>query len=172
MTRDNAAILAERARKLAAPQAPEANSKVEPMLCFTLSDERFLVALGSVREVAAVGPITPIAGLPFEFVGLTTLRGDIIPVLDVRSLLGLPRRRPDQADAFLITASSGSPVGIWADQVEGVVGIDPAELTVDHPLSSPAFRGRTADLATVIDLVALQQSARRVTASHLSAEEA
>ncbi len=169
---DTDGILTERARKLAMPLVVTADYTTEPMLSFGLGEERFLAPLLSVREVASLDSITRIPGLPFFFAGLTTVRGDIVPVLDVRGFLGLPERRPERAERILVVESDGAPAGIWVDRIQGLVAVDTTHLTVDHGLSSAAFRGRTADLSTVIDLSALVAAARRTESTNPPAEEA
>lgn len=172
MTADSDAILAERARRLAMPVAATADSGTDPMLGFTLGEERFLAPLHSVREVVSLESITRIPGLPFLFAGLTTVRGDIVPVLDVRGFLGLPEHRAERPERILIVESEGALAGVWVDRMHGLNAVDAALLTVDHGLSSPAFGGRTADLSTVIDLSALVTAARRAESTNPPAEEA
>lgn len=171
MTVDSGAILAERARKLAMPLAATADSTTEPMLGFALSKERFLAPLDSVREVVSLDSITSIPGLPFFFAGLTTVRGDMVPVVDIRGFLGLPERRPERAENILIVELDGAPVGIWVDRVHGLVAVDTAHLTLDHALSVAGFRGRMPDLGGVIDLTALVGAARLAESHNPQAEE-
>ena len=171
MTADPDATLAERARKLAMPLVATADSTTEPMLSFALGEERFLAPLDSVREVASLDSITRIPGLPFFFAGLTTVRGDIVPVIDVRGFLGLPERRPERAEKILIVESDGAPVGIWVDRMQGLVAVDATHLTLDHALSSAGFRGRMPDLGTVVDLTALVVAARLTESPNPQAQE-
>jgi purine-binding chemotaxis protein CheW len=51
--------------------------------------ELFTIDLNSVREVFIVESITPVPGMPSGFVGVTNLRGTIIPLLDLRPMFGL-----------------------------------------------------------------------------------
>lgn len=51
--------------------------------------ELFTIDLKSVREVFIVESITPVPGMPSGFVGVTNLRGTIIPLLDLRPMFGL-----------------------------------------------------------------------------------
>ena len=166
------AVLAERARKLAMPPRAASGSATEPMLRFALGEERFLAPLHSVREVAPVDSITVIPGLPFCFAGLTTFRGDIVPVVDVRGLLGLPEHRPERAENILIVEADGAPAAIWVDKMQGLVTVDTTLLTMDHALTSPGFRGRTPDLCTVVDLAALIGVARLTESPNSHAKEA
>jgi chemotaxis signal transduction protein len=166
------AILTERARKLAMPPTAASGFTTEPMLRFALGDERFLAPLHSVREVAPLDSITSIPGLPFCFAGLTTFRGDIVPVVDVRGLLGLPELRPERAENILIVESDGAPAGIWVDHMQGLVAVDTTLLTQDHALTGAGFRGRTPDLCTVVDLAALVAVARLTESANSHAKEA
>ena len=166
------AILAERARKLAMPPVTTNDSTTETMLRFALGEERFLAPLHSVREVAQLDSITQIPGLPFCFAGLTTFRGDLVPVVDVRGFLGLPELRPEHAESILIMESDGAPAGIWVDRMHGLVAIDTTLLVLDHSLPNAGFRGRTPDLCTVVDLAPLVGVARLTESPNPHAEEA
>jgi chemotaxis signal transduction protein len=165
-------ILAERARKLAMPPVAASDSTTETMLRFALGEERFLAPLHSVREVAPLDSITQIPGLPFCFAGLTTFRGDIVPVVDVRGFLGLPETRPERAESILIVESDGAPAGIWVDRMQGLVAVDTTLLVLDHALPNAGFCGRTPDLCTVVDLAALVGAARLTESPNPHAEEA
>lgn len=160
MTVNSHAILTERARKLAISPPVTSDSATEEMLHFALGEERFLAPLRSVREVASLDSITRIPGLPFCFAGLTTFRGEIVPVVDVRGLLGLPEHRPEHPENILMIESDGAPAAIWVDRMQGLVAVDTTLLTHDHSINNAGFRGRTPDLCTVVDLAALVGVAR------------
>ncbi len=55
----------------------------------SLNGEVFAIDLNSVREVFVVDSITPVPGMPSGLVGVTNLRGTIIPLLDLRPMFGL-----------------------------------------------------------------------------------
>ena len=55
----------------------------------SLSGELFTIDLKSVREVFVVESITPVPGMPSGLVGVTNLRGTVIPLLDLRPMFGL-----------------------------------------------------------------------------------
>jgi len=166
------AILAERARRLAMPQVATSGPMTETMLRFALGEERFLAPLHSVREVAPLDSITQIPGLPFCFAGVTTFRGDIVPVVDVRGFLGLPDVRPERAESILVVESDGAPVGVWVDRMQGLVAVDITLLVLDHAMPTAGFCGRTPDLCTVVDLAALVGVARLIGSPNPHAEEA
>jgi purine-binding chemotaxis protein CheW len=172
VTASSDTILTERARKLAIAPAATSDSTTEEMLRFALGEEGFLAPLRSVREVVSLDSITRIPGLPFCFAGLTTFRGDIVPVVDVRGLLGQPEHRPDHAENLLIIESDGAPAAIWVDRMQGLVAVDTTLLTEDHAMTNAGFRGRTPDLCTVVDLAALVDIARLTESQNSNAKEA
>lgn len=56
----------------------------------SLGGELFAIDLHSVSEVFEVDSVTPVPGMPAVLVGVANLRGLIIPLVDLRPLLGLP----------------------------------------------------------------------------------
>lgn len=59
-------------------------------VCFRMHGQDFAVDIAAVRETLAVRPITRVFLTPPCFAGIINLRGDVVPVLDVALLLGLP----------------------------------------------------------------------------------
>ena len=54
-----------------------------------LGEETFAIDLRQVREVFEPESITPVPGMPAALVGVTNLRGTIIPLADLRAALGV-----------------------------------------------------------------------------------
>lgn len=81
-----------------------------------LSDGLFAIDLRSVREVFPVESITPVPGMPSILSGVTNLRGVVIPLVDVRPLLGLEVSGAPPKFGVVIH-HGGNQVGILVDQV-------------------------------------------------------
>ena len=60
----------------------------------SLGGEIFTIDLKSVREVFVIESITPVPGMPPGLVGVTNLRGTVIPLLDLRSMFALNSDAP------------------------------------------------------------------------------
>ena len=89
---DKRAILDERARRLAAPISDATiATEVLEVATFTLSGERYAIETRYVREIVALADFTPVPGGPSVLFGVVNLRGDVLAVFDLRSLLGLAR---------------------------------------------------------------------------------
>ncbi|HKA66753.1 MAG TPA: chemotaxis protein CheW [Solirubrobacterales bacterium] len=53
--------------------------------------EHYALPVERVREIAKIGQITPVPGAPAEVLGVWNLRGDVMAVIDLATLLGLDR---------------------------------------------------------------------------------
>src|SRR6185295_18152288 len=70
-------------------EAKAAGSSTLRAAIISLGGELFTIDLKSVREVFVVESITPVPGMPSGLVGVTNLRGTVIPLLDLRPMFGL-----------------------------------------------------------------------------------
>jgi purine-binding chemotaxis protein CheW len=100
---------------------------------FALEGSRFAVDVRSAREVAVFDEITTVPRAPRHLVGVANLRGTVLPIADIRALLGLPEPRPARSVRTLVLRD-GSLLAAVA--VDTVLGLEPFEDIV--PLDSPA----------------------------------
>ena len=81
----------------------------------SMGGELFTIDLKSVREVFVVETITPVPGMPSGLVGVTNLRGTVIPLLDLRPMLAL---NLEAAMMYAVVVKHGnSQVGVLVDTV-------------------------------------------------------
>jgi purine-binding chemotaxis protein CheW len=98
--------------------------KVNQLVNFRLGDEEFGVDIGSVREITKVTDITQIPEAPLFIQGVTNLRGEIIPVVDLARQFGLPSREKIPKSArIVVTEIMNKTVGILVDEVPEVLKI-------------------------------------------------
>lgn len=130
-------------RATTAPEeTPEATLAV---LTFQLSGERYALPLTDVSEVSRPGSITPIPGLPPVVLGAVGLRGEVVPVLDLRRLLQLEPGPLTSQSRLVIVQHKGAPIALQADRVEDIAVLPTAALRPppdDVPKSrAPLLRG-------------------------------
>lgn len=120
---------------------------------FRISGERFAVDLLRVNEVSVLGPVTRVPGAAPAIRGLSSLRGSVIPIVDVSVRLGGRRasvsRRSAVIHASPLVRGAPTAVGLLVDEVEGILRVPP-----DHVLPPPrgllaAERGLLRGLACV-----------------------
>jgi purine-binding chemotaxis protein CheW len=90
-------------------------------LSFILGDEQYAIDILRVREIRAYSPVTRIANAAASMRGIFDLRGAIVPVFDMRILLGLPPAAPGGSPVVIILDIDGRPAGIVVDSVCQVV---------------------------------------------------
>jgi purine-binding chemotaxis protein CheW len=114
-------LLRARARKMAQekPAAGADGSTVE-VLEFGLAEETYALELAYVREVGALVELTPLPGVPDFVLGITVVHGQIIAVVDLRKVFGLPERGLRDSRQVIVLQSAGREFGILAERVTGV----------------------------------------------------
>ncbi|MCX6071000.1 MAG: chemotaxis protein CheW [Chloroflexi bacterium] len=127
-------LLQARARKMAQekPTAGTDGSTIE-VLEFGLADETYALELTYVREVGALVEVTPLPGVPDFVLGITCLHGQIIAVVDLRKLFGLPERGLRDSRQVIVLQSAGWEFGILAERVTGVKWLPLAGLQLTLP---------------------------------------
>jgi len=91
---------------------------------FRLRDEEFGVDVGKVMEITRVTEISYIPEAPFFILGVTNLRGQIIPVIDLSKRFDLASQEtlPDSA-RIVVTEINEQTTGILVDAVPEVLKI-------------------------------------------------
>jgi len=100
--------------------APEAQTR--QLVVFALGGEEYGVPITLVQEIIRYAAPRPIPGSPSHVEGVINLRGRIIPVVDLRSRLGVPGDRPAQAKIVIVEMPEPT-VGIVVDEVREVLTV-------------------------------------------------
>jgi purine-binding chemotaxis protein CheW len=104
--------------------AETATSEDIATIAFKLGDEVYGLELHEVREIIMVGMITPVPRAPSFIQGVLNLRGEIIPVIDLRSRFGLEHQAPTDQSRIVVTPISDVYTGLIVDAVTEVKNID------------------------------------------------
>lgn len=116
--------------------APSAETSVERtterFLSFSLAGEVYAVDLAGILETDRLPRITRVPGLPAWAIGVSNLRGTILPVVDLRRLLNLEESENPSEGRILVArlAAGDAPAALVVDRLEGVALLAPSEL---HP---------------------------------------
>jgi purine-binding chemotaxis protein CheW len=82
----------------------------------TIGGEVYAVDLRHVREVFEVDVITPVPGMPSALVGVTNVRGAVVPVMDLRRMMDVPTTGPAPQYAVIIKHGNHH-VGVLVERV-------------------------------------------------------
>jgi len=107
-------------------------------LTFFIAGEQYAVSLAFVREVIPYDSVTRVPCMPEAVRGVTNLRGNVVPVVDLALKFRLPETRVTQRTCIVLVETSfeGRPVsiGLMTEEVGQVLAFDGGEL-----LSAPSF---------------------------------
>jgi len=90
------------------------------MLTFSLDDVLYGVNVSQVREVKNFEGVTPVPYAPAYVKGVTNLRGEVIPVIDLRKRFGMYSSKNENNNIMIIVQDK-HPVGIMVDSVMEVL---------------------------------------------------
>ncbi|MEZ5359718.1 MAG: chemotaxis protein CheW [Candidatus Zixiibacteriota bacterium] len=102
-------------------------------LTFTLGEEEFALEIAKVREVLDYTNVTKVPRAPVYMQGVINLRGNVVPIIDLRLTLGMSAIEK-AVDTCIIIAEvtiDGDIIqmGALADSVQEVVDIDPGNIS-------------------------------------------
>lgn len=153
---DTQRILKERAEALAreAVSAEAADASIE-VIEFLLAHERYAVASAYVREVYPLEELTPLPCTPAFVLGIVNLRGEILPVIDLKKFFDLPEKGLTNLNKVIVLESADMVFGILADFISGVrriprAGIQPSLPTLTG-IREDYLLGVTAERIVVLD---------------------
>jgi purine-binding chemotaxis protein CheW len=106
---------------------PNSAAIAHEYLTFKLSDEEYAVDILKVREIKCWTPVTPIPNTPEHMLGIINLRGDLIPVFDLRHKFRLAARATGPATVIVFVtvnfADHERVLGLVVDAVADVRSI-------------------------------------------------
>lgn len=101
-------------------------------LTFSLAQEDFGVGILKVREIIGMQAITPVPQTPYFVKGVINLRGQVIPVVDLRLKFGLALSDYTDRTSIIVLEvkdqSANIPIGIVVDSVSEVVTIKNSDI--------------------------------------------
>jgi purine-binding chemotaxis protein CheW len=95
-------------------------------VCFELRAQELALPIADVRETVPVPPITRVFLVPPCLAGVFSLRGDIVPVIDLGILLGLPATAVGHDSKIVVVGCAAGVVGIVVDRLRDLRTIEAA----------------------------------------------
>lgn len=99
-------------------------SSKNEFLSFQLGKEDFCLEILKVQEIRGYGNITAIANTPDYIKGVIHLRGEIVPILDLRIRLNFTQVEYNELTVVIILNLAGHHLGIVVDGVSDVIALN------------------------------------------------
>jgi purine-binding chemotaxis protein CheW len=93
-------------------------------LSFALAGEEYAIDILRVQEIRGICPVTPLPQSPPHVRGVMNLRGAVVPVIDLRSALGLPEGEYGKFSVIMVLSLRGRTLGVLVDSVSDVLSLD------------------------------------------------
>jgi purine-binding chemotaxis protein CheW len=109
----------------------EANVLLQ-LISFELEEEQFGIDIYMVQEIIRMVPITKIPNSPDFVEGVINIRGRIIPVVNLRSRMGMPEKVHDNNSRIIVVEVNKQTTGFIVDAVNEVLRV-PVNITEEPP---------------------------------------
>jgi purine-binding chemotaxis protein CheW len=87
---------------------------------FIVGEVAYAVPTASVREITTPAPITELPHLPRGVIGVFEHRGQVVPVIDLRTCFDVPARAAEGRSQWIIVEVGQHRVGLCVNRVTGV----------------------------------------------------
>lgn len=113
------------------------------IVAFQLGEEEYGLDIANVESIERVGNMTRIPNAPEEVKGVMNLRGNIMPVIDLKKKLGLGETSYTEETRIVITHYDDIHLGLIVDFANDVIDVNPKEMEspATESLDSEFFGG-------------------------------
>lgn len=95
---------------------------------FQLSDEYYGIRIDSVENIEKIVDITRVPGTPNYVKGVINMRGEIVPIIDLRLRLGLEEKEHDEETRIIINEIGEMMIGFIVDSTYEVIQIENSQI--------------------------------------------
>jgi purine-binding chemotaxis protein CheW len=147
------------------------------LVVFSLANEDYGVDIADVDGIVKMQPITTVPHAPGFVEGITSLRGKVLPVIDLRKRLGLPVEETTKETRIVNVEVDGIRVGMVVDAVNEVLRVSEEDIEPPSPLVTTVDSAFITGIAKVherliilLDLAKVLSPEERTESNTLSAE--
>lgn len=111
------------------------------VLGFMIGTESYGIELNYVNKVHSLKNLTPLPGLPTYVIGIVNIRGNILPVIDMKNIFEIPKLANAESGKVIVLDVNEGSLGILADELTGLHTIQANEIQ----LALPTLTGKRAE---------------------------
>jgi purine-binding chemotaxis protein CheW len=102
------------------------------VVSFKLGSEEYGVDIGQVQEINRMVAVTKVPRAPQFMEGVINLRGQLIPIIDLRTRFGMERAEHSKSTRIVVTEIGSKRIGMVVDSVSEVLRL-PLEQIEEAP---------------------------------------
>lgn len=127
------------------------NSETKEFLSFFLGEEHYAIDIMTVKEIRGYETVTKIANAPSFIKGVINLRGDIVPIIDLRIKFSVGEATYTEFTIVIMLNVCDRIVGIVVDGVSDVIKLQ------DEDIRPPPEFGVAFDSKYLLGLASLEE---------------
>jgi len=112
----------------------EANGEINQLISFAVGEEEYGLDILKVKEVIRIREITRLPKAPSFVRGIINLRGDVIPIVDLRDRFGLENKEYTEMTRVIVVDVESKLVGMVVDSASQVVRIPEDQIDPPPPI--------------------------------------
>ncbi|WP_430397378.1 chemotaxis protein CheW [Ferrovibrio sp.] len=97
-------------------------------LAFTVATESYALDILTVREIRGWTAENPLPNCPAHVRGVINLRGEVVPIYDLRLRLGATATPPTPSHVVIVIAAAAGTYGLLVDTVSDILSLAPGDL--------------------------------------------
>lgn len=109
---------------------------VQEYLIFRLGQEEYGIEILNVQEIRGCDKVTRVPNAPQFLIGVTNLRGVIVPIVDLRVRFNLPVSADDQDTVVIVLNLNARIIGIVVDGVADVLSLKSEQIKPTPDISA------------------------------------
>ncbi len=99
-------------------------------LSFIIGEEEYGIEISCVKEIINIVTITQVPSTPNYIKGIINLRGDIIPVIDIRTRFFMEEKSYDELTCVIVIEHQDNNIGLIVDSVTEVKYIKESDISL------------------------------------------
>jgi chemotaxis signal transduction protein len=140
---DKAAELRQAFDRSFAVPPPNASEEIEDLLTIRVAGDPYAIRLRDIAGMVAVRKVVPVPAATPHLLGLLGIRGNIVPVFGLASILGYPQG--PEPPRWMILCGGEQPIGLAFSDFEG-------HLRISRSCLHDQVANTVAGVRTVIDI--------------------
>lgn len=113
----------------------EMEGDLNQLISFLVGDEEYGLDILRVKEVIRLREITRLPRAPSFVKGIINLRGDVIPIIDLRNKFGLEHQQYSAMTRVIVVDVDGRLVGMVVDAASQVVRVPADQIDPPPPIA-------------------------------------
>jgi twitching motility protein PilI len=106
---------------------------------FRIGTIRFIGGIGDVNEILFMPTLAPVPGTKSWLLGVANVRGNLVPVVDLRGFLEGERTPIGDRSRVLVARQAGGSVGLLVDEVLGQRNLTDENQAIEYEAEDPRY---------------------------------